>query len=187
MPSPFPGMNPYLEQDDVWEDFHNTSLVIVRDMLAGQIRPNYMVKVEQYLFIHEPSAEHRILLGHADVGLSRPNGSKEAASAAIIAAPSPAKLRFPTVDFEKHIYLEIRDRLNRELVTVIEMLSPSNKKAGPDREQYLAKRANLVRSTAHFVEIDLLRGWTRMPMEPELECDYAIIVSRVEDRPEANY
>jgi hypothetical protein len=95
--------------------------------------------------------------------------------------------RVPNVDFEKHLYLELRDKKNRDLVTILEMLSPTNKKPGADREQYLAKRANLLRSAANFVEIDLLRGWPKMPIDNAKECDYSIIVSRVEDRPDLNY
>ena len=55
-------------------------------------------------------------------------------------------------------FLEVRDRQDRELVNVIELLSPSNKRAGDDREQYLAKRREILRSPAHLVEIDLLRA-----------------------------
>ncbi len=58
--------------------------------------------------------------------------------------------------------LEVRDRLGRELVTVIELLSPSNKRAVDDREQYLARRRELFRSSTHLVETDLLRGWAPM-------------------------
>ena len=104
-----------------------------------------------------------------------------------MAETAPARIRIPSVQFEKHLFLEIRDRKNRELVTVVELLSPTNKKTGPDREQYLAKRGKLLRSSVHFIEIDLLRGWPRMPMEPEMACDYCIMVSRVEDRPEASF
>ena len=53
--------------------------------------------------------------------------------------------------------MEIRDRRNRELVTVIELLSPTNKLPGPDRQQYLAKRMELLNGPVHLVEIDLLR------------------------------
>jgi hypothetical protein len=67
------------------------------------------------------------------------------------------------VDTEPLSFLEIRDRDSHELVTVVELLSPSNKYAGPDREQYLAKARILQRSPVHFVEIDLLRGGPRMP------------------------
>jgi len=94
------------------------------------------------------------------------------------------------VQLEEHIkvpYLEVRDRQGRELVTVIELLSPSNKRAGDDREQYLAKRRELLRSPAHLVEIDLLRGWTPMPQEGRPECDYSVLVSRAEKRRAADF
>src|SRR5438477_4193876 len=80
--------------------------------------------------------------------------------------------------------LEIRDRRNRRLVTVIELLSPTNKPPGPDRDEYLAKRAQILAGRTHLVEIDLRRGGER-PRPPELPpCDYYVLVSRSLDRPE---
>src|SRR5271165_5590193 len=90
-------------------------------------------------------------------------------------------------DVEEVRDLEVRDRLGRELVTVIELLSPSNKRAGEDREAYLAKRRELLRSPAHLVEIDLLRGWTPMPQEGRPACDYSVMVSRAEKRRAADF
>jgi hypothetical protein len=84
-------------------------------------------------------------------------------------------------------FLEIRDRDHNELVTVIEILSPSNKYAGPDREQYLAKARIVQRAWVHFVEIDLLRGGPRMPWLEMPECDYCAVVSRYEQRPKAGF
>lgn len=186
MPSPFPGMNPYLEHEDAWQDFHDTLLPRLRAVLTPQLSPRYIAKVEEHLFIHEPAAEQRVLIGHGDVSVAqRGEGTVGGGGAATIAAP--ARIRIPTVDIEKHLFLEIRDRQSRELVTVLEVLSPTNKRPGPDREQYLAKRAKLLHSTANFVEIDLLRGWARMPMEPPPDCAYGIMVSNVEDRPFANF
>jgi hypothetical protein len=69
----------------------------------------------------------------------------------------------------------------------MELLSPSNKYAGPDREQYLAKARQLQRSWVHFVEIDLLRGGPRMPWLDMPACDYCVVVSRVERRPKAGF
>jgi hypothetical protein len=85
---------------------------------------------------------------------------------------------------ERHSYLEIRDREGHELVTVLELPSPANKRPGPDREQYLAKRRQLIASPVHLVEIDLLRGGPRLPVEGLGECDYYLMVSRAEDRPD---
>jgi hypothetical protein len=88
---------------------------------------------------------------------------------------------------EKESYIEIRDRQTRRLVTVIELLSPTNKRPSDDRERYLAKRAALLASDAHFVEIDLLRGWPRMPFDEPPTGDYCVLVSRVEERPRAGF
>jgi hypothetical protein len=79
--------------------------------------------------------------------------------------------------------VEVRDRRNRQLVTLIELLSPTNKRPGGDRDQYLAKRNEILASGAHFVEIDLLRGGRRPPLEDMPACDYCVLVSRYEERP----
>ena len=169
MPSPFPGMNPYLEQVDVWQDFHNRFVPALGDALAARLGSDYVVKIEEHLFIHEPAAEQRFLLGRSDVSVAKrlPTRPDTSGTATLT---SPMMARLPTVEFEKHLFLELRDRKNRDLITVLEMLSPANKKPGADREQYLAKRANLLRSTAHLVEIDLLRGGPRMPIEEATDC-----------------
>jgi hypothetical protein len=183
MPSPFPGMNPYLEQEDAWQDFHQSFIPLIREVLMGQVLPNYIVKVEEYLFIHELPGEERRLLGRSDVSVTPAPLATSGRTTRVLEAPARGRI-FPGVDVERHSYLEIRDRGNRELITVLELLSPSNKKAGPDREQYLIKRRELIRSSVHLVEIDLLRGGPRLPVEGLPECDYSVVVSRAEDRPE---
>jgi hypothetical protein len=183
MPSPFPGMNPYLEQDDVWQDFHQSYIPLLRELLAEQVRPGYSVKVEEYLFIHELSAEERQFVGRADVSVARTSSSAGVRSG-VGTADAPVYGRLPpAVDVERHSYLEIRDRRNRELVTVLELLSPSNKRLGPDREQYLGKRRQLINSSVHLIEIDLLRGGPRLPLEDLPDCDYYAFVARMEERP----
>jgi Protein of unknown function (DUF4058) len=184
MPSPFPGMNPYLEQDTVWHDFHERFCPVAAEMLTAQVRPHYIVKIDEHVYIHEPPEDPRRLLGRADVGLAEtpragaPN-SPEAASDTSVA------VRLPAVDFERQSFVEIRDRNGRKLITVIELLSPSNKLPGPDREQYLAKRLQLIHSDVHVVELDLLRGGPRLPSEGLPPCDYCVLISRVQRRPEA--
>jgi Protein of unknown function (DUF4058) len=181
MPSPFPGMNPYLEQDRIWNDFHETFLPAFREVLVAKVRPKYFVRIEEHVFLHERSAEERLLVGRGDVTLSEGRGRlRETATAAMTA---PAYGRVPAVDVEQLSYLEIRDRDGLELITVIELLSPSNKRNGPDREQYLSKRRSLLASPVHLVEVDLLRGGPRLPLEELPDCDYYVMVSRAEERP----
>jgi hypothetical protein len=186
MPSPFPGMNPYLEQEDVWQDFHETMIPTIRDAISPQVSPHFIVKIEEHLYIHEPEAHQRIRVGSGDIAIAREPGVGGAGRGVAILG-APVQVLLPQVHIESESYLEIRDRKSRELITVIELLSPTNKKPGPDREQYLAKRANVLRSAAHLVEIDLLRGWRRMPSENAPESDYCIMVSQVDERPQAGY
>ena len=96
-------------------------------------------------------------------------------------------VRLPAVDRESLSYVEIRDRRNRELVTVVELLSPANKQAGPDREQYLAKRLEILNGPVHLVEIDLLRGGSPMPAEGRPPCSYSVLVSRTQHRLDAAF
>jgi hypothetical protein len=182
MPSPFPGMNPYLEQNDTWDDFHPSFLMHARDSLTGKVGPNYLVKIEVRLLLHELSAVERRFVGRADVGVTTLPGTVPTArpASAVIA---PVQLQLPAVEIERHISIEIRDRRNRRVVTVIELLSPSNKAPGSDRDDYLAKRRQVLAGMTHLVEIDLRRGGTR-PALPELPpCDYYVLVSRYEQRP----
>jgi hypothetical protein len=182
VPSPFPGTDPYLEQDDVWEDFHQSYIPLARAAIMPQVQPAYIVKVEEYLFIHELPEERRRYLRKSDLGLADPHQRAVATRAASLKAPAYGTVPMP-VDIERHSFLAIRDKKNRDLVTVIELLSPSNKRPGPDREQYLAKRRQLLLSPVHLVEIDLLRGWPRMPVEDLRPCDYTVLVSRADERP----
>jgi hypothetical protein len=179
-------MNPYFEQTDHWLDFHTEFLSAFRRLLAPQVGPKYIVQLEEHIYIHDLPPESRQRLGTADLSLVEPGGS-ELAQAALGLLEAPAEVWLPEQDVEKVPFLEVRDRLGRELVTVIELLSPSNKRAGDDREQYLAKRRELLRSAAHLVEIDLLRGWTPMPQERRPECDYSVMVSRAEKRRAADF
>ncbi len=82
----------------------------------------------------------------------------------------------PLADRITESFIEIRDSEDRNLITVIELLSPANKQSGSDREQYLAKRRLLLSGNVHLVEIDLLRGGTRMPVEGLSDCQYCVMV-----------
>lgn len=189
MPSPFPGMNPYLEQSTIWQDFHTRLVAVIGEALAPQLSPHFFVRLEQMLFIHEPSHDERLRVGRADLAVNVPERATKPSSAADLATlESPRQLTVATnFDIETHPYLEIHDRQRRDVVAVVEVLSPSNKLPGPDREQYLGKRRGILHSTAHFVEIDLLRGGPKMPAAEPQDGDYGVVVSKSEGRPKVNY
>jgi hypothetical protein len=158
MPSPFPGMNPYVEQDAFWHDLLLEFLPAIRECLVAQVRPKYIVMLDEHVYVHELPPEPRRLVGRADVSLSAPPKSRAKAAAGVAILEAPTQVHIPVQDVRRVPFLEVRDRLGRELITVLELLSPANKRAGAERAQYVAKRENLLKSAVHFVEIDLLRG-----------------------------
>src|ERR1700752_4020303 len=116
MPSPFPGMNPFLEQDRAWNDFHESFMPAARDAIAVQVRPHFIAKINEHLFIHEMPDEPRRFVGRADVSVTRPPFAPPAPSSAATAS-APSRVRLPAVDREQLSFIEIRDRDGWELVT----------------------------------------------------------------------
>lgn len=184
MPSPFPGMNPYLERDEVWPDFHHRLITSMADALVDQVDPAYLVRIEEQLYVQEAPESPRRVGPRADVGIKR-SGESAPSRPGLAVLEAPARIRLPEPEFERQAYLEIRDRDSREVITVLELLSPTNK--GRHRDQYLVKRDKILVSSAHLVEIDLLRGGEPTPAPDRPPCDYSIVVSRAERRPEADF
>lgn len=186
MPSPFPGMNPYLEQTSVWHDFHERLLPAAAEMIGALIVPRYFVKIDEHLYIHELPEENRRLIGRADLLVASLAPDQRGVARATRELLAPAEVTALHVDTLRDSFLEIRDRDSRQVVTIVELLSPSNKYAGPDRDLYVNKVRQAVASNINVVEIDLLRGGPRMPWQgiPET-CAYCVVVYRPENWPKA--
>jgi hypothetical protein len=180
-------MNPYLKQDAFWHDFHLEFLPAIRQRLVAQLRPKYIVMLDEHVYVQELPPEARRLVGRADVSLATKPGPRASSTIGVGVPEAPVQVRIPVQDIRRVPFLEVRYRLGRELVTVLELLGPADKRRGADREQYMAKREQLLNSAVHFLEIDLLRGGLRMPLEKGRPCDYSVLVSRAEDRPRAGF
>jgi Protein of unknown function (DUF4058) len=188
MPNPFPGMNPYLENPDFWSEVHNRLIVAIADVLVPQLVPKYRVAIEQR--VYEIKGEESLLVGIPDVSVMRnpavrnPITSNVAVAARTIA---PVQVTLPMPEEVKERYLEIVDLATKEVVTVIEVLSPANKRPGKGREMYEEKRDRVFESRSHLVEIDLLRCWKPLPvLGTDLAANYRILVSRSNRRPRAD-
>jgi hypothetical protein len=180
-------MNPYIEEDAYWHDFQLEFLPAIRERLVSQVRPKYIVMLDEHVYVREVPREPRRFVGRADASLAAPRVPRTKEPVGVGLLEAPAQVQLPAQDMHRVPFLEIRDRHGRELITVLEFLSPSNKRGGPDREQYLAKREQLLKSEAHFVEIDLLRGGRPMPLRKRPRCDYSVLVSRSTERPWAGF
>jgi hypothetical protein len=177
----FPGMDPYLENPQIFPGIHGPMAVYVRDQLAQLIRPRYVASVGERVYVEGP--ESRPITpdvwvrhtGHENGGL---------VSAGVALMDEPVLVEVPDLEIREP-YIEILDRdSGLRVVTVIELVSPSNKYAGPGRDRYVGKQQEVLHSDAHLVEIDLLRFGPHVLAVPEarvagrFQYDYLISVSR---------
>jgi Protein of unknown function (DUF4058) len=65
MPSPFPGMNPYLE-GYLWPDVHHALASKIRQQLVPKLRPRYTARLEIYL-VEDTTPEAEIGILYPDV------------------------------------------------------------------------------------------------------------------------
>jgi hypothetical protein len=178
MPSPFPGMDPFIEAR-AWKGFHTSLLAVSRDLLVAQLRPRYVVQFEEYVFLAREDEEREQWiepdLAVVEVLSGAPLPARSAATATLV--PYMHTVALPRQQRQR--YLTIRDTELRNVVTVLELLSPTNKTPGDGWGEYLVKRSNVFNTPANLVEIDLLRGGKRPPTREPLESgDYYAFVFR---------
>ena len=182
MPSPLPGMDPYLE-GYLWPDVHSALAHKIRQQLAPQIQPKYVARLEiSVIEDYSPDAEIGIMYPDVDVIKVRssrpsppeaPGGRAGAESTARLTAsitiPLP-QVRLATV--------ALRDVAQNILITSIEILSPVNKRE-PNLSQYRQKRQRLREAQVHLLEIDLLRRGARVWQHPRLpDVPYLVLLTR---------
>jgi len=187
MPNPFPGMNPYLEHPDFWPEVHHLLISMLQESLVPQLVPKYRVAIEKR--IYEIKGGQSILVGIPDVSIVRhptPRNSNSS-NVAVATRTAPVKVTLPMFEEVREAYLEIRDIASKEVVTVIEVLSPANKRPGKGRDMYEEKRDKVFGSRTNLVEIDLLRSYEPLPVfGNDIEGSYRILVSRGDCRPLAD-
>ncbi len=181
MPSPFPGMDPYLEGPH-WMSVHSQLIAEIARQLTPRLRPRYLALTNER-FVADSGDDVSVTRTsiYPDVGVADARPGPAAGGAAVAAAPVRLATVAPTS--VPHVTVEIRDTENRELVTAIEVLSPTNKR-GAGRREYLTKRRRTLLSSAHLLEIDLLHDGRRVPMrQPLPPAPYYAFVGRAEIRP----
>lgn len=188
MPSPFPGMNPYLEHPSTWPNVHHRLITAIAISLASQLLPKYQILIEER--IYQISDVDSLLVGIPDAVVKRTQNTTNltTANVAVSSLPTqPITVILPIPEKIKQGHIEIRDIATTRVVTAIEVLSPVNKRSGEGRIKYETKRQKLLGSSVHLVEIDLLRSWQSMPnLSNHIQSHYRILVSRHEDRPQAD-
>jgi len=170
MPSPFPGMDPYLEAPGIWPDLHEALATDMRNELNQSLPAPYYARLEmreELGIIEQPGERRRIIpdivVVKHPLALPRDEGG-----GATVATRTRRQVS-PHVDLEvfdepiRHPFIEIRDPTSgHKLITLIEIVSPSNKRPGPDRRAYARKQREILRSDANLIELDLLRAGRRV-------------------------
>ncbi len=184
MPSPFPGMDPYLENPVLWPGLHLGLIADLQSALNRLIRPKYLARVEERVYVSDENdpgrsvlvPDLRVISAESSDWMHRPQGVAGSAAGTVV----PLEV---TTFIEEDIHearIEVLDSENRGVVTVIEILSPTNKVQGSrGQESYLKKRSEVMHSSSHLVEIDLLRAGARIFVRERLPAhDYLVHVSR---------
>ena len=199
MPSPFPGMDPYLE-GELWQEFHETLAAAIRGQLLAKLPAKYVALLAKRYVVGEPPSgilpglglnivdwpQQRVIYPDAHVAALPAKKLREPGPGwdADVALMEPAvELANPLPDQAPQLSVEIRDVAQRRLLTLIEILSPANKHSRGALE-YHDRRIELLQTRTHLLEIDLLRGGVRIALLAEPPAaSYYVYLSRTERRP----
>jgi hypothetical protein len=185
MPSPFPGMDPYIEAPDIWSDFHGDLGAEMRAELNHVLQLQYMARLTPHMIyeIVEIAERHNI---RPDLGVWQPQPPSGAVTSGVAVITAEPVESVVAIELPLRLYtVEVLETDTLRLVTSIEILSPVNKRPSHEAyHDYQRKRRALLRSEMHLLELDLLRGGER----PRLECPvppvpYYATLSRVKRRP----
>lgn len=173
--SPFPGMDPYLEEPTRWPGVHTRLLTLIADTLAPQLAPTYTVVIKERVYIATPDDLISYPPIRPDLHLISGRGNVQPGAGNSVITP-PLLIEPLEIEQVRERYLEIRDTRTRAVVTIIEVVSPANKMPGSEgRRQFLEKRRRILASQTHWIEIDLVRVGERPPEARDHATYYALL------------
>lgn len=188
MPSPFPGMDPYLE-GEMWQEFHDRLANQISAQLMPLVRPKYVALLDKRYVIDRPGLgivqpAERVVFPDVHVVRSPYRSTAPMPAYGGVAVMEPTiEVPSPMLEEVPILSIEIRDVAERRLVTVIEILSPVNKR-GKGAREYAQRRLEIMHTSTHLLEIDLLGQGRRIQLlrEPP-RAPYYVYLSRTERRP----
>jgi hypothetical protein len=181
-------MDPYLESQGYWQDFHTRVLTYCPKALRAVLPKNYAALIEERISLVELSDRTSQVYIPDVAVMRRERETAGVGDRGVLATLEPISVPLALEDLEeiRHRWIEIQRLPDRSLVAVIEVLSPTNK-FGSGRVEYVEKRKEWIKQPVHVVEIDLLIGGQRLPMgRPLPRADYYAFVSRANRRPDCD-
>lgn len=154
MPSPFPGMDPWLEDGEFFPDIHERLIVYAAEALNAAMPRGYVARTRNMVWVDDE------LRREPDVSMFGPDQPPPGPSGGLATLPGLVAVgEGRTSDTVEEPYLEILSSKGKRLVTAIEVISLANKRAGEKgRKQYQAKQQEYLLAGVNVIEIDLLRS-----------------------------
>jgi hypothetical protein len=182
-------MDPYLE-GDMWQEFHDRLANQISAQLLPHLTPKYVALLAKRYVLDRADIgivglpPERVIYPDAHVVAPPDTATMPLSSRGGVAVAEPAvELASPMIEEVPMLSLEIRDVAERRLVTLIEILSPANKRGDGWRE-YVDRRTEVLHTKTHLLEIDLLRQGRRLPLLGELPpAAYYVFLTRWQRRP----
>lgn len=188
MRSPFPGIDPYVEAQGHWPDFHAGFMTYLRDVLDERLPENYVAHLEEQVQLVRTPRESIAVIRPDLAVLRDPDLASSPRELGGVATLVPVAIPLETslVEEVRETRIEVLRLPELTLITVVELLSPSNK-TGAGRTEYLEQRLALIDQPIHIVELDFLLGGRRLPMRGSLpRGDAYAFVSRAGRRPDCD-
>jgi hypothetical protein len=164
MKSPFPGMDPYLEPHRL--DIHSRLVIYACDQLQETLPDDLVARVEERVYLEKEDEPERSLF--PDVrGLEhgRPSTGPVAVQDDVELA-EPLIVRFLNEPITETFVKILDARTGKEVISVIEFISPTNKIPGTGFKMYQQKQGELKQAGVTLVEIVFLRGGKRVLSVP---------------------
>jgi hypothetical protein len=193
MPGPFPGMDPYLEHPMRWRGVHGLLCAMLVQELNTLLPDAFAARMDERLYVL-PSGQaiypDTVLVDSPPRALAAAGRSPDRASSDTVLV-TPPYVFFAEPEEVHEPFVEIVTADGREqVVTLIELLSPSNKAAGSvGQSEYRRKQQQALAAPLHLLEIDLLRGGAHTVAMPRASLlarktfDYVVCLHRAGDGP----
>lgn len=169
MPSPFPGMDPYLEHPALWPGVHQRLITYLGDTLNAVLPPQYVADIGERLYVVEPAHTiHPDVVVHEQPQVGSQLAPESSSVSIAVDSDPPWVLTIEPVEIREVFVHIISVADTSRVITAIEVLSPSNKASGsPGKDLYQSKQHELLASQTHLIEIDLLRHGSHTVAAPQ--------------------
>ena len=159
----FPGIDPYVEDQGDWHDFHSRTITYFSDSVADGLPDRYLIQIEERIRLLERPTERGRRI-RPDRMVERTRGAPASGGLAVTDEADPVTIPLPVFEAVRESYIENLRRSDQTILTVIELLSPDNT-SGIGFYQHCGKRNTILGGQVHLVELDFLIGGHRLPVE----------------------